>query len=175
LGLQWGDGATSADIKDAYRKKSREVHPDVNKVDTPEQALKKFQALQKAYETLMKVTTGQVPGDGIPEEWKFAVWRQGDRIASDRNDVAGVSRKRPAKPAFSDKNWGVGGQLGHPDGRGVVHTRAEYIGDGDKLRPSSVGRGSSKWVTKKTDFKSWNPEDSKGKRASDFQNKPDID
>jgi len=43
------------EIKDAYKKLARSLHPDVNKVDTPEQALKKFQRVQKAYEKLMDV------------------------------------------------------------------------------------------------------------------------
>lgn len=53
LGIQWG--ATTTEIKDAFRKGARELHPDVNKKDSPEQALKKFQNLQKAYSKLMDV------------------------------------------------------------------------------------------------------------------------
>ena len=53
LDLQWG--ATTSEIKEAYKKLARELHPDVNKEDTPEQALKKFQRVQKAYSKLMDV------------------------------------------------------------------------------------------------------------------------
>ena len=45
----------SGEIKAAYKKLARSLHPDVNKDDTPEQALKKFQHVQKAYEKLMDV------------------------------------------------------------------------------------------------------------------------
>jgi len=53
LGLSWG--ATTTEIKDAYKKMARMLHPDVNTNDTPEQALVKFQRVQKAYSTLMDV------------------------------------------------------------------------------------------------------------------------
>ena len=53
LGIQWG--ATTQEIKDAFRKQARALHPDVNKIDSPENALLKFQIIQKAYSTLMDV------------------------------------------------------------------------------------------------------------------------
>jgi hypothetical protein len=53
LGIQWG--ATTTEIKDAFKNKARELHPDVNKTDSPEQALKKFQSVQQAYTKLMDV------------------------------------------------------------------------------------------------------------------------
>ena len=152
LGLQWGDGATSADIKAAFRQKARELHPDVNTTDTPEQAIQKFQKLQKAYESLMKSVTGD---DNLDmEEWRVAIWRQSDRIAIDRTDVAGVLRKRPVQPA-STKVYAR--ELGHPDGRGAgTTTRGEYLGDGGKS--STVGTGRNKWVKPK-EFKPWNPKE----------------
>jgi hypothetical protein len=173
LGLNWGDGATTSDIRAAFRDKARLLHPDVNKIDSPDQALKKFQALQQAYEQIVKSTTTGSNGSlgYVPEEWRAAIWRQGDRIAMDRTDVAGVLRKRPAQPAVVSKEWQYGGRnlLGHPSGRGIVHqtTRGEYLsagssnGDrqgGSVKRPSSVGRGLNKWVTPK-EFKPWNPDE----------------
>jgi hypothetical protein len=166
LGLQWGDGATSSEIKQAFRERARLLHPDVNTTDSPQLAQEKFQQLTKAYETLMKTTTtagGIVESSMDTEEWRFHVWRQGDRIAIDRDDVAGVKRKRPIQPAATTKSWAAG-QLGHPDGRGVVGAgRAEYIGAGshnNTKRASSVGRGQSKWVQPKK-FTPWNPQPEK--------------
>lgn len=160
LGLAWG--ATSTEIKDAFRKRSLQLHPDVNKEDTPDEARRKFQLLQKAYATLMGEKSAN---DDVVDKWRFAVWRKGDIIAEHRTDVAGVMRKRPAKPAGSDKAWNAM-QLGHPDGRGVTTTgRAEYLGDGSKApRSSSVGRGLNKWVAPK-EYKQWEPNTANLKRA----------
>ena len=167
FGLQWGDATSTKDIKDAFRQKARALHPDVNTTDAPEVALRKFQALQKAYQTLL----GQAEDtdDGM-EEWRFAMWRNGDRIAQDRTDVAGVARKRPVQPASKADVWAAR-QLGHPDGRGShgSNRRAEYLSDGSnnngKTKFSSVGTGRNKWVTPKV-WKPWNPEDAKKVRAS---------
>ena len=155
LGLEWG--ATTAEIKEAFRRKARRLHPDVNQTDTPEKALEKFQALQKAYSQLMDSRGAH--RDDLTEEWQFNVWRTGDRIAEERTDVAGQARRRPAKPAESqrNKNWGVAA-LGHPDQRsGNVRRRGELLSDGssgDGARSSTVGTGQSKWVTKK-DYVPW--------------------
>lgn len=168
LGLQWGDATSTAEIKEAFRKKARELHPDVNTKDTPEQALQKFQKLQKAYQTLLGNADDAEEG---AEEWRFAVWRTGDRIAQDRTDVAGEARKRPAQPASKADAW-ASRQIGHPDGRGVSSSsrRNEFLGTG-KPTASSVGRGLNKWVTPK-DYKPWDPEAVKSVRASNFAQEP---
>ncbi|CAB9503366.1 ATP binding to DnaK triggers the release of the substrate protein [Seminavis robusta] len=163
LGLQWGDATSTKDIKDAFRQKARELHPDVNTTDSPEAALKKFQALQKAYQTLLG--NADDANDGV-EEWRFAVWRGGDRLAQDRTDVAGLARKRPVQPASKADVWAAR-QLGHPDGRGSTTGRAEYLTAGSKPISSSVGTGQNKWVAPKP-FKPWNPEESHKVRASHF-------
>lgn len=163
LGLQWGDGASSAEIKAAFRKQAQLLHPDVNKNDTPQQAIEKFQKLQRAYETLMKSVS---VGDLDLEEWRMAVWRQSDRLAQDRTDVAGIQRKRPVQPA-SLKVYGR--ELGHPGGGGNQRVRGEYLGSGKRVS-STVGTGRSKWVQPK-EFKPWTPEESNFVRASDMVKK----
>mmetsp|Transcript_23834 Transcript_23834/g.50679 ORF Transcript_23834/g.50679 Transcript_23834/m.50679 type:complete len:255 (+) Transcript_23834:147-911(+) len=164
LGLEWGDGATTAEIRQAFRKRAKDLHPDV--VDTTimsvEEAHEEFQKLAAAYEALMN----HVQADDCEnmEEWRVALWRQSDRIALDRNDVAGVARKRPAKPAQTPHRASYGRELGHPSGKGVAG-RGEFLSDGitnangKKLRSSSVGRGQSKWVGKKEklEYKEWQP------------------
>jgi DnaJ-class molecular chaperone with C-terminal Zn finger domain len=169
LGIQWG--ATTSEIKDAFKKKAKELHPDVNNVDTPDQALKKFQRLQWAYQKLMDVK-GAPHRDDLLEEWSFAVWRNSDIIAQEREDVAGVMRKRPIKPADSIKpgsKWGIA-TLGHPDQTGNKPRRAEYLGEGNPSngpRSNTVGTGVSKYTSpKKKEFKPWNPNDIKVKAAS---------
>lgn len=161
LGLQWGDGATSAEIRTAFRERAKALHPDVvdASVMSVEEAHQEFQKLVAAYEALMK----HVQADDCEnmEEWRVALWRQSDRIAMDRTDVAGMARKRPAKPAQISS---YGRELGHPSGKGVA-ARGEYLSDGatsttkdgKKLRSSSVGRGQSKWVKKKQkqEYKRW--------------------
>jgi len=166
LGIQWG--ATTTEIKDAFKKCARELHPDVNTTDSPEIALAKFQNVQKAYSKLMDVK-GAAHRDDLMEEWAFSVWRNSDIIAQDRVDVAGVMRKRPIKPAESTKpgsQWGVA-SLGHPDGGGSKPRRAEYLGDGTSAGPrtSTFGTGQNKWVKKK-EFIPWNPDNVKVMAAS---------
>jgi hypothetical protein len=93
------------------------------------------------------------------------VWRNGDRIALDRDDVAGARRKRPVMPP---KVRQTVAQLGHPSGGGMDSgfrgSRAEYLSDGagttEKHQPtSSVGRGLNKWVEPR-EFRPWNGETS---------------
>ena len=157
LGLSWG--ATSAEIKEAYRRHARELHPDVSKLD-PSIALEKFKLVKDAYDKLMNNKNGGIGQHrtDLLEEWSFAIWRNSDIIAQDRTDVAGVMKKRPVKPADSlrkGSGWGIS-QLGHPDGRGIS-SRAEYLSSGERQLSSTVGTGRSKWVAKK-EYKPWKPE-----------------
>ena len=169
LGLQWGDGATSSQIRQAYRRKAAELHPDVNRTDSPATALRKFQDLQRAYQTLIQVHShcSSSASASSAAEWSVSVWRNGDRIAMDRTDVAGIKKQRPKPSPTSHHNKrGHYFLLGHPDGSGRTnYNRGEYLtaGDGDgeqqqQTTPkvsSSVGRGINKWVQPKA-FVPWN-------------------
>mmetsp|Transcript_21844 Transcript_21844/g.52816 ORF Transcript_21844/g.52816 Transcript_21844/m.52816 type:complete len:253 (+) Transcript_21844:265-1023(+) len=174
LGLEWG--ATATEIKAAYRRLARELHPDVSRLE-PAVALDRFRLAKEAYDKLMNnsnannAAVGQSHRTDLREEWSFAIWRNGDIIAQERTDVAGEMRKRPAKPAESMRGrWGVA-SLGHPDGRGASSAgRGEFLssGDGKPRRSSTVGNGNSKWVQKK-EFRPWNPEEGTMKGASRFR------
>mmetsp|Transcript_21000 Transcript_21000/g.44960 ORF Transcript_21000/g.44960 Transcript_21000/m.44960 type:complete len:247 (-) Transcript_21000:3-743(-) len=164
LGLEWG--ATAVEIKDAYRRLARELHPDVSQLE-PTVALNKFRLVKEAYDKLMNNKTLGTHRTDLWEEWSFAIWRSGDLIAQERTDVAGAMKKRPAKPAESIKrSWGVA-SLGHPDGRGATVGGGEYLTSSERQRrrSSTVGTGKSKWVEKK-EFRPWNPEEGTLKRAS---------
>ena len=52
--LEVSQNATKDEIKSAFRKKARTLHPDVNKAPDAEE---KFKELGKAYETLMDECT----------------------------------------------------------------------------------------------------------------------
>lgn len=150
LGLQWG--AATSEIKEAYKKNARKLHPDVNKADSPEQALQKFKCIQLAYQKLMDVKGSH--RDDLADEWAFRTWRKGDIIAQERTDVAGAARRRPAKPADSQKRqWGAVA-IGHPSGTGNAYVKAEYLGDGIGKNTGTVGTGWNKWVKPKK-FEPW--------------------
>jgi DnaJ domain len=178
LGLRYGDGATLTDIKQAYKQKSLLYHPDLQQDKQAQQeAARKFQDLQRAYQTLVNVHSN-LNGLSVEkdEEWRVSVWRNGDRLAVNRTDVAGVLKKRPAPPA-TIVNVATAGLLGHPSGRGVsAITRGEYLTeDGGKIQSSksssSVGRGVNKWVQPKQ-LQPWNGQGGqKAPRASNFAKK----
>lgn len=171
LGLTWG--ATATDIKEAYHRLARELHPDVSTLE-PTEALNRFRRVREAYDTLANSKNNSHVGTDSWEEWSFAIWRNGDSIAQERTDVAGVMRKRPARPAESNakrKRWGVA-SLGHPDGRGAsAGGRGEYLSSGEgrpARRSSTVGTGKNKWVKKK-EFRPWNREEGMLKGASHYR------
>ena len=176
LGLQYGDGATLTEIKTAYKQKALQLHPDLQQqkqqlTESQRKSLERqFHELQKAYQTLIKVHSNlQGMSQEKDDEWRVSIWRNGDRIAINRHDVAGVARKRPI-PAASFNDTAKHKALltiGHPSGKGVVSgntkTMDEYLDSGleqggSSAKPqrvsSSVGRGQSKWVKPKA-YQSW--------------------
>lgn len=165
LGLQYGDGATLADIKRAYKAKSLELHPDRNPGNKAA-AQRAFADLQRAYETLVKVHSNLNGMNSEKDaEWRTSVWRNGDRLAINRTDVAGVRKKRPAPAASLQSTAAQAGLIGSLT---TMARPAEFIGNGSKKATpsSSVGRGLNKWVKLK-ELKPWNGK--AATRASDFQ------
>ena len=83
MGLQWGDGATLAEIKEAYHIKSMELHPDRNRNDNAQVAARKFQDLQKAYQTLISVHSNL---NGVSQEkddeWRVSIGGMGIALLS---------------------------------------------------------------------------------------------
>ena len=94
LGLEYG--ATATEIKEAYRRKARELHPDVSHLE-PSVALEQFRVVKEAYDKLMNTKNATHRTD-LWEEWSFAIWRGGDLIAQERTDVAGAMRKSTVSP-----------------------------------------------------------------------------
>lgn len=142
LGLEWG--ATATEIKQAYRLQAAQLHPDVNPHDAA--ATAKFQRLTKAYKSL----TNNNPGVDTTDDdvnWRLSIWRKGDRLATERTDVAGQLRRRPIPPAQlkKDVNRFTLGNNSNVGGR----RRGEYLGETTVSVSSSVGRGRSKWVSPK--------------------------
>jgi DnaJ domain len=164
LGLQWGDGANLAQIKAAYLARAAQLHPDVNPNASGKTVAKQqFQKLRLAYEQLTKAHNQQNGGTGdagAEEEWRVSLWRNGDRIALNRQDVAGARRLRPIPPvsvenvnAYTLGNSSAGG--------GGRTSSSDYIGSASSTttqQPSSVGTGRSKWVTPVA-YKPWKKDD----------------
>jgi curved DNA-binding protein CbpA len=164
LGLSYGDGATTKEIRDAFKRMASKTHPDVNITDSPTVALQKFQLLQRAYDALIKNSHRRTSGDDSinedNDEWRYRIWNQGDRIACDRTDVAGRKRRRPIMPALKNDTFN-GMSIGHPLNGLRYRGSGEYLTDGTDSKNNTnvsggtVGRGFNKWVDR--DNKSYVP------------------
>lgn len=150
LGVEWG--ATNQEIKQAYREKCRQYHPDIlaqkpMSISERQRMLEIFQHIRKSYDALMNASEDFRHGSSeASKKYSFQVWRRGDTIAQNRTDVAGLARKRPAPPIdASDKTSYI---LGQPDGSGVrSSSRGEYLTDGTRQSASAtVGTGRNKWT-----------------------------
>ena len=155
LGLEWG--ATTDEIKASYRKLALKYHPDVGQERDAEQ----FARIQKAYESVMSKDNGLDDGKEQTDEFTFQLWRKGDVIAQKRTDVAGVSRRRPARPVGLSSST----LLDFSGGSVPVDKNArgsDLVGDGSgssagrKRVPSTVGTGQSKYF--KREYVPWKKE-----------------
>lgn len=163
LGLQYG--VTQSEIKIAFRTLAAKLHPDVNKVDEPAIAQKKFQQLSAAYEKLTKSSNGHPKLDD--DEWQWSIWLRNTNIAESRTDIAGVLKARPIPPVTDiHGNPNQPYMIGHPAGLGTVR-RGEYIGTTSKGKPPSrsVGSGINKWVAPKP-YRPWKADHNSKKTPS---------
>lgn len=166
LGLQYGDGCTLSEIKSAFYKKAAVLHPDtVTSKEEKKRNVQAFQEVLMAYQTLTKMHSN-LPGlNGAKdeEEWKQAVWRNSDRIAVNRIDVAGVLKERPIPSPLLQRRQRYNIAIGHPQNSGQ-RVGGEYLGDSKPRQTSSVGRGQSKWLMDKRakePYQSWRWRDGK--------------
>ncbi|GMI38026.1 hypothetical protein TeGR_g5291, partial [Tetraparma gracilis] len=146
LGLSWG--ASTAEIKLAFRKLAMRHHPDVGS----ERDEGKFLKISAAYEAL--TAKARADGDDAGRDYSWQAWRGAAVIADGRTDVAGAARRRPAPPVGHPTSalLGFAGSKG-----GGLAGRAELLGEGGR-RPSTVGRGGagSKWVSEEgRRYKPW--------------------
>ncbi len=150
LGLEWG--ATTDEIKTAYRKLAMRHHPDVGSEKDPE----KFQTVQKAYDALMAKSSDD--GDEANDQFSWDLWRKGDIIAQERRDVAGEMKQRPVRPVGISTAKVIGFSGSVPVNKGAG---GDLLGDGsiDEVRKtSSVGSGVSKWHSReRKEYKPWSP------------------
>ena len=72
LGLTWG--ATSTEIKDAYRRLARELHPDVSSLD-PAVASGRFRQVREAYDVLMNNNNRNEMMNGSESREGWSLWR----------------------------------------------------------------------------------------------------
>src|SRR5947207_7614689 len=90
------NNATQEDIKKAYRKLARKLHPDLNPND--KEAHKKFQQINEANEVLSDPEKRK-KYDQYGENWQHA-----EEFERERQSGAGAGRRqrRPHEDAFSD-------------------------------------------------------------------------
>ena len=145
LGLEWG--ATTTEVKAAYRQKALLHHPDVGRDRCPE----KFGRAKRAYDAITSKSSDTGDDAGSAFSWKS--WRRSDMIAEARTDVAGALRRRPSRPVGVDTSAVLGFSGSVP-----VSSRSDLLGNGEAPRVSSaVGSGVSKWHSKdRKEYKPWN-------------------
>src|SRR5688572_29766423 len=102
-------GAPAGEIKRAYKRLARRLHPDINPGDR--EAAARFRQVLDAYETLMdpdrrrRYDSGQLTGPGVAEDsFGFAGFDFSTRVHAERTTTFGdlfeeVLSKRASRPA----------------------------------------------------------------------------
>ncbi len=158
-------GASEAEIKSAYRKLAKELHPDRNK-DNP-QAAEKFSAATNAYDLLMdkdkraQFDRGEIDGDGNPTHPFGGMGGQGgggfrsgpgggfefSQEAGDLGDLfeglfGGGGRSRSSRGPFG----GFGRQAPPPKGSDVAYKLAVDFEDAARLDKQRITLSSGKTI-----------------------------
>lgn len=150
-------GASEADIKKAYRKLAKELHPDTNK-DNP-QAAERFSRVTQAYDLLSdagkraQFDRGEIDGDGNPAN-PFAGFGGGgrgsagpgggfagfgDAAAADLGDIfEGLFGGRQRAPGGPGGFNGFGRQAPPPKGANVPYKLAVSFEDAAAQKPQRI-------------------------------------
>ena len=149
-------GASEADIKKAYRKLAKELHPDKNK-DNPK-ATERFSKVAQAYELLSdkdkraRFDRGEIDGDGNPAGFGFPGGGRGPQQGGFRADFGGGEApdmgdifeglfggagRRGAPGGFSS-GFGGFGRRPAPKGANIAYRLAVSFVDAAKLAPQRI-------------------------------------
>ena len=151
LGVQ--KGASEADIKKAYRKLAKELHPDRNK-DNPKAAAR-FSEVTAAYDLLSDATKraqydrGEIDAQGNPSApFGFGGGHGGGGFGG----AEGFSFSGDAGDIFSELfgrggfDFGGGGRRPAPRGRDVAYRLAVRFEDASTLAPQRITLSSGKTI-----------------------------
>ena len=161
LGVQ--QNATQADIRRAYKRKAKALHPDLHPED--EEKLNQFKAVSSAYEVLgdagkrQQYDRGEIDADGQPRGFSqhshpggagFGGGAQGDVFEDILSGMFGGGRRRPGPQkgrdvryrveiAFADAIIGANREMTMADGRVLNVSLPAGVETGQILRLKSQG------------------------------------
>ncbi len=140
-------GAADADIKKAYRKLAKELHPDKNK-DNPK-ASERFSAITAAYDLLSdsdkraRFDRGEIDGDGNPA----APFGYGGGGGGFRPQAGGADFGDIFEGLFGGRGGGFGGRSAAPQkGANAAYRLAVSFEDAAAGRPQRITLGDGKTI-----------------------------